>query len=245
MNRVLLRQYTRLVQFLTQVLGPDYEIALHDISEKSSSVAAIANGYISGRTVGAPLTSMALKAIADKSYLEEDFKINYSGVTNGNKVLRSSTMYIKDDAGKLVGLLCINFDDSRFQELSTKLFQLCHPDAFVEQNIVVRGDLLETEKLHNEEQEQYPNSIAAITDSTIREAVLEDGVPADRLTQEEKLRIVERLDEKGVFLLKGAVGYVAKELHSSPATIYRYLSKLRREGTKESPVKDGPERDSE
>lgn len=241
MNRVLLKQYTKLVQFLALVLGPDYEIALHDISEKANSIVAIANGNISGRTVGAPLTSMALKAIADKSYLEEDFKINYSGVTNGNKVLRSSTMYIKDDAGKLVGLLCINFDDSHFQELSTKLFQLCHPDAFVEQNIVVRGDLLESEKLHGEEQEQYPNSIAAITDSTIQEAVLEDGVPVDRLTQEEKLRIVKLLDEKGVFLLKGAVGYVAKELHSSSASIYRYLSRLRRQDAGDSSLETGQE----
>ena len=36
----------------------------------------------------------------------------------------------------------------------------------------------------------------------------------------------EILDRKGVFLLKGSVSFVAKELHSSEASIYRYLGKL-------------------
>lgn len=226
MNRAFLMQYTKLVHFLSQALGPDYEITLHDISEKSNSIVAIANGQISGRTIGAPLTSMALKAIANKSYQNQDFKINFSGITNGKKMLRSSTMYIKDDAGKLVGLLCINFDDSRYEELSTKLFQLCHPDEFVEQNIVVRSDLLQANPDKKEEQEQYPSSISSITDEVILQAVQQDGVPIDRLTPEEKIRIVKLLDEKGVFLLKGAVGEVAKQLHSSTASIYRYLSIL-------------------
>lgn len=141
-------------------------------------------------------------------------------------MLRSSTMYIKDDSGKLVGLLCINFDDTRYQELSTKLFQLCHPDEFVEQNIVVRADLLQSDSKEENEQEQYPSSMASITDDAIEQAMQQNPVPIDRLTQEEKIRIVKLLDDKGVFLLKGAVGQVAKQLHSSTASIYRYLSIL-------------------
>ena len=38
--------------------------------------------------------------------------------------------------------------------------------------------------------------------------------------------IMDILNRKGVFLLKGSVSYVAKELHSSEASIYRYLGKL-------------------
>ena len=44
--------------------------------------------------------------------------------------------------------------------------------------------------------------------------------------QHEKMEIMEILDRKGVFLLKGSVSFVAKELHSSEASIYRYLGKL-------------------
>ena len=51
-------------------------------------------------------------------------------------------------------------------------------------------------------------------------------VDVDRLNQDEKMEIMEILDRKGVFLLKGSVSFVAKELHSSEASIYRYLGKL-------------------
>ena len=51
-------------------------------------------------------------------------------------------------------------------------------------------------------------------------------VDVDRLTQDEKMEIMDILNRKGVFLLKGSVSYVAKELHSSEASIYRYLGKL-------------------
>lgn len=50
----------------------------------------------------------------------------------------------------------------------------------------------------------------------------------DRLTMEEKIRIVESLNHAGIFYMKGAVSEVAAQLGSSEATIYRYLSKLKR-----------------
>ena len=40
------------------------------------------------------------------------------------------------------------------------------------------------------------------------------------------MEIMDILNRKGVFLLKGSVSYVAKELRSSEASIYRYLGKL-------------------
>lgn len=225
MKRSMLQQYTILVDFLGQVLGPDYEVVLHDLSSMSNSIVAIANGHVSGREVGAPLTSLALTMMSDKRYLNKDFHVNYNGMTKENKILRSSTMYIKDDLGKLVGMLCVNFDDSRYHELSTKLFQLCHPDQFVEQNLTIRSSLIDTSSLYSyDEAEQFPNSIATIMENVIREVIQQDGVPPERLTKGEKIRIVRLLDEQGVFLLKGAVNYVAKALHSSPASIYRYLN---------------------
>ena len=51
-------------------------------------------------------------------------------------------------------------------------------------------------------------------------------VEVSRLTQDEKMEIMDILNRKGVFLLKGSVSYVAKELRSSEASIYRYLGKL-------------------
>lgn len=229
MKKAMLQQYKTLVEFLGLVLGPDYEVALHDLGDMSSSLVAIANGHVSGREVGAPLTSLALKMITDKRYLNQAFHVNYNGITAEDKVLRSSSMYIKNEAGKIVGMLCINFDDSRYQELSTKLFQLCHPDQFVDQHILIQNRTTEPEEEESSGQpaqpELFSHSISSIMETVILDEIQKVGVPADRLTREEKIRIIRLLEEKGVFLFKGVIPYVAEVLHSSPASIYRYLQK--------------------
>jgi len=43
------------------------------------------------------------------------------------------------------------------------------------------------------------------------------------LVMEEKKQIVKKLNDKGVFSLKGAVAEVARRLETSEQTIYRYL----------------------
>ena len=113
----LLRQYQQLTEFLGQALGPDYEVALHDLTDKNRSIIAIANGHVSGRSIGAPLTNVALGILMDKSYETRDYLLHYSGVSINGKDLRSSTMFIKEH-GKLVGMLCVNFDDSRYRAIS-------------------------------------------------------------------------------------------------------------------------------
>ncbi|MDD5938033.1 MAG: PAS domain-containing protein [Clostridiales bacterium] len=230
MNRAMLRQYTKLVEFLGLTLGPSYEITLHDINGKNSTIVAIVNGSISGRDLDSPPTTMAMKAIADNA-AGRDYRINYNGLASGNKVLRSSTYYIKDNGGNLVGMLCINFDDSQFQDITRQLFLLIHPDNYVENNILVRQDVLEEAAL-GEDTERFNGSVLSAADAVIQETLAEDGVPVDRLTQAEKIRIVARLEERGIFRLKGAVEHVSQTLSSSPASIYRYLSKVRKEKAK-------------
>ena len=61
------------------------------------------------------------------------------------------------------------------------------------------------------------------------------GVTADRLTSEERLKIIGALEANGIFLLKGAVRDVAAALHCSQASVYRYLSQIKNSGTEERP----------
>lgn len=227
MNRAMLKQYTKLVEFLGLTLGPSYEITLHDIRGKESSIVAIVNGSISGRDLDSPPTAMAMKAMMENA-AGRDFHTNYIGLAKSNKMLRSSTYYIKDEENKLVGMLCINFDDSEFQTLSSQLFQLIHPDSYVENNIVIRSDVLSSFE-DNDETEHFGDSVTSAADSVIQEILDEEGVSVDQLTQAEKIRIVARLKEKGIFRLKGSVVHVSDVLRSSPASIYRYLNKVQQE----------------
>lgn len=220
MNKSQLNQFSKLVRFLGATLGPDYEVVLHDITDKTKQIVAIANNHISGRDVGAPLTDFALKAIADRSFEKEDFRLNYKSQSRDNKTLRSSTMYINDEAGNLVGMLCINFDGSKYAAISNDILQLCQPNEFIEENFAVLP--IDNEPI----EENLVESLNELTLSAISDILQNQNIPVDRLTRDEKLSIVSVLNQKGVFMLKGAVNQVAKQLQTSEATIYRYLSNL-------------------
>ncbi len=78
--------------------------------------------------------------------------------------------------------------------------------------------------------ETFFNSTDDVTKEVAKQAMADLGISSDRLTTDEKINIVEKMNERGAFLLKGAVKDAAEVLDCSQATIYRYLSELRDRG---------------
>ena len=221
----LLQQYIKLTEFLGLALGPDYEVALHDLANKDHSIIAIANSHISGRKLGAPLTNMALSILRDKSYERMDYHLHYYSINVNGKDLRSSTFFIKD-SGELIGLLCINFDDSRYRDVCDRILSLCHPDLFV-------TDVLAQPLPENEDgvsarssPEKFRNSADAVALDAINRELERMGVTPEQLTPEKRLQVIAALESGGLFLLKGAIKSAAAALGCSTASIYRYLSQI-------------------
>ncbi len=94
MDKDIMLYYVKLVEFLGVVLGPSWEVVLYDLRRDEKNVIAIANGHVSGRSVGAPLTENALKVLYNKEYNNIDYKANYNSVSKNN-ILRTSALYIK------------------------------------------------------------------------------------------------------------------------------------------------------
>lgn len=220
-------EYARkMVYFLGETLGENYEIVLQDVPEQK--IVAIANGGVSGRTEGAPLTDLAVKMIASREWETKDCKLNYFGKTKEGKVLRSSTYFIKEK-DQLLGMLCINIDISRFKEAGDVLQSLA--------GFIKNADYGETDIEQGKEEEvrdkdvTIENFSVSLTDkisSTVEKELEQYGnIPASRLSRSEKLGIIEKLNREGVFLMKGAIGIVAQELDCAESTMYRYLSKMR------------------
>ena len=223
----LLQQYVKLTEFLGVALGPDYEVALHDLTDKNRSIIAIANSHISGREIGAPLTNVALSILMDKSYETQDYRLHYSGVPAGGKKLRSCTMFIKQN-GRLIGMLCINFDDSRYQALSNQILQLCHPDLFAQRLFRSEEGGSPPPQSPPHRPETFRNSTEAVALDAIHHELERLGVSAERLTSDERLQIITALEESGIFLLKGSVKDVAVGLRCSQASVYRYLAQIKK-----------------
>lgn len=225
MDNALIRQYTLLVDFLGHILGPDYEVALHELTGDSNRIVAIANGQLTGRHIGSPLSNRMLAFVAGKLYEKQDYVLDFASISASGKKMHCNTLFVKDNSGELVGLLCINFDASRYEELSERIMDLCGAAI---RPAAPSGTRLIADAADPVEQveQQYPSSIAGATASIVRSVVQHYPIPVERLTQDEKMEIMDVLNRRGVFLLKGSVSYVARELHSSEASIYRYLGKL-------------------
>lgn len=256
MSPFQLRKFTQLVEFLSLTLGPDYEIVLYDMKQDTPCVVAIANGHITGRTVGAQMTKAAREMLAQKSYEKENWKLNYQGVSANGHLLRCSSMFLKDRDGSLIGLLCINFDDSRYRALSSKVYSLCHPDQYINaepsffsytdlhaMDLEDRGEppvlkspepasslTAAVEPVPSQESEAPSESGNSL--DTILEGVLQQDLAASpaqgKMTQKKKLELTRILEQKGFFLLKGAVPKAAEALNCSQATMYRYLTQIKK-----------------
>ena len=73
-----------------------------------------------------------------------------------------------------------------------------------------------------------PENVQETVEFTYKEILSELEYPSNRLTYMEKLMVMKKFEERGVFLFKGAIPEVAQQLGISEATAYRYLSKIER-----------------
>lgn len=211
-------QYIILADFLGKTLGSEYEIVLHNINGDDHSIAYIVNGTISGRSIEDPRTDLTFKYIQDQTVSRNDYIINNRGVEKNNKVIRSSSLFIKDHNNKLIGILCINFNGSKYVNLAKQLLKLTN----------MENASIENEYLNHpiNKMENVSSSITEVTDKAVNKSLESSNIPVERLTPDEKIEIVRELESKGVFMLKGAVSEVAEKLMVSEATLYRYIRKV-------------------
>lgn len=211
MKKMSLESYIHLVDFIGDFLGPNYEIVLHDVRNINNSIIAIKNGHISGRKLGGTLANLSLKHIKDNENSGKKYVLLY-GKTKDGRQLKTSTYFIRDEEEKIIGLLGINIDISNFVELKEKLEDFINysKNPFVEE----------------QEEEKFDNSIEDIMDNIIDEVVRESNTEVEMMDYLEKIEITKKLNDRGVFLIKGSVSNVAEKLKTSEATMYRYIKQV-------------------
>lgn len=218
-SRQKLQKYIPLVKFIANVLGKNSEVVLHDIKNPDNSIVAIENEHISGRKINGPLTDLALKILKDGTYKDQHYICNYKGNSKDNKSLKSSSYFIKDDNDDLIGMICINTDISNILKVKEVLDEFAGLD---------KED--ETKNKNNTELnifEHLDENVEELIKSVIKDVLSDYPISPERMSFDEKLEVVKKLNEKGIFLLKGGVSEVAKNLKTSETTIYRYISKIK------------------
>jgi len=203
-----------LVPFLAAAFGEHCEVALQDC--RTGCIIAISNGHISGRHVGSPLTDFARKIIDSGQWKEQDYFANYEGHTQDGRLLRSSTFFIKEK-GELIGMLCINIDTTEYYNISQLVLSL----GGLSQSLL---PVLKGSSPLQQHHENFYNSIDDIFTAVLKE--LYGSTPPEKYTQETRMEILRRLNDMGVFLIRGSVSRIASKLNCSNSSLYRYLAEI-------------------
>jgi predicted transcriptional regulator YheO len=139
--------------------------------------------------------------------------VNYRKKTKDGKLLKSTSLFVKDEKGKLIGFLCINYDIS---------------ELTIAKNIINElTTIIDDTDFSEDSEESYGSTVNEMLSSIVNKTLESVGKPVAFISKEEKVNIVQMLDDKGVFLIKGAIDYVAKVLCVSRYTVYNYLDEIR------------------
>lgn len=197
---------------IATMFGKNCEVVLHDLKEPSNSMIYKA-GAVTNREIGAPITNLVLEALQRHGHQTEDL-IGYRNRTKDGKTLKSATIFIRDPDNKIVGCMCINFDLTEFNFMQGALDEFCQL-----KDLAGAG--------YNRTEETFAHDINEVVDTVVENVLQELGKPVPTMGKEEKVKAVRMLDERGIFLVKGAVDVVAIALAVSKYTVYNYLEEAR------------------
>jgi predicted transcriptional regulator YheO len=184
------------------------EVVLHDFRRPDHSIIGI-EGDVTGRNPGGSVSQIGLAILRAGDDADDEY--NYVTQAPNGRVLKSSTVPLRDGDGHVFGALCVNVDVTEMWMMSESL-----KDMF---------------GAHN----SAPQPVAFVddVDRVIREVLDEElrllGQPIGRLSRSERLQVLKALDNHGVFSLQRSVPQVAQQLRLSRATLYNDLRDMRRE----------------
>lgn len=218
MIRQELLPYIEAAKLIAKAFGPDCEVIVHDLSVPQHSVVFVENNVVTGRHVGDSFGHLVQKARELGS--EDGILANYYYRRDG-RLIRSSSLLIRDNDGKLIGALCINVDSTALEQQIRSVSQL---PGYVDKAPSAEATVEQAAELvdENTAEPTLLDLVHKLIDSAASEALAHGP-----LTKERRLEVVQFLDSRQVFMMKGSVDRVAERLNVAKVTIYSDLDTLR------------------
>ncbi|MET9788680.1 helix-turn-helix transcriptional regulator [Streptomyces canus] len=200
---------TSVVDGIAATFGPVCEVVLHDYRRPENSVVAIA-GSVTGRRVGGAMSEIGLRMVARGDEAADE--LNYVTRTDAGKLVKSSTMLLRDSSGAVFGALCVNVDVTAASEVHALLGALAGTGTAPEEPPVTT----------------FGDDIDSVVDVMLDAHRHQSWALLDRAG---RLDLFRSLDERGVFAVRRAIEQVAGRLGISRASAYSYLSQSRKQAT--------------
>ena len=200
----------QLARGIAQQFGSNCEVVVHDLdsNDVEHSIVAIENGHVSGRRVGDGPSHIVLEALRGDCARLED-RLAYLTRSDDGKILKSSTIYIRDDDGRAIGVFAINYDIT---------LMLAMEDA-------LKG--FTATQVPEREPEHISRNVADLLDELIEQSVKLVGKPVPLMNKEDKVRAIQFLNDTGAFLITKSGDKVCKFFGISKYTLYSYIDEAK------------------
>lgn len=198
----------RLARGITTQFGEHCEVLVHDLSgdDAAHTIVVIENGHVSLRHAGDGASRVALEALQrrDDPTLTDD--LGYLSKTRDGRILQSSTIYLRNEAGVIEGVLSINYD----------ITELLMAERAV-------TSILNHNKTEQKQPERIPTSVNELLDDLIEQSVALVGKPVAMMSKEDKISAIQFLSKSGAFLVTKSGDKVSKYFGISKYTLYSYI----------------------
>jgi len=155
------------------------------------------------------MTDFGLEIMQDPDRFHTGVAGAYHTSSSRGTPMKSVTVLIRNQRGRLIGLLCINVN------LAVPLVDFAR-------------DLLEhTVPTAPKAIEHFPVSANDLISSALEDALREADQQGKLTARERNLLVVAQLCKRGVFGVKGAVDIVARKMGVSRYTVYNYVREAR------------------
>lgn len=191
---------------LASQFGSNCEVVIHDLTvdKLSNSVVYIENGHISNRKLGDGPSHVVLDALhGDTTKLNDH--LGYLTQTKDGRILKSSTLFIRNNENVITHILSINYDITGFIMTENSLKSFIGTDTSTDQA------------------EKITNNVNDLLDDLIEQSVRQIGKPVAYMTKEEKTAAIQFLNDRGAFLITKSGDKVSKYFGISKYTLYSYI----------------------
>ncbi len=195
--------------------GDNCEVVIHDVSAShpDHTIVHIENGYISGRKVGDGASSVVLEQLQHQNEQPQDH-LCYLTRTPEGRILKSSSLYIRNSRGAVTAILSINYDITNVMVMHQEL-----------------GEFMLTRDKGQSEPEKIIN-VNNVLNELIEQSVALVGKPVALMNKDDKVRAIRFLSDAGAFLVTKSGDKVAKYFGISKYTLYSYIDANKQEEKK-------------
>ena len=195
--------------------GDKCEVVIHDVSgsHPEHTIVHIENGYISGRKVGDGASSVVLEQLQHQNEQPQDH-LCYLTRTPDGKILKSSSLYIRNSRGAVTAIFSINYDITNIMMMHQEL-----------------GEFMLTRDREQSEPEKIIN-VNNVLSELIEQSVSLVGKPVALMNKDDKVRAIRFLSDAGAFLVTKSGDKVAKYFGISKYTLYSYIDANKQEEKK-------------